>query len=69
MGGGKVRRVPPNARSDRYDPLPGITEIPAFLYRKLSPRGRRIAAAAGAALLVIVAVALVISIQIGRAHV
>jgi hypothetical protein len=54
--------VPPDARSDRYDPLPGITEIPAFLYRKLTPRGRRIAAVIGAALLVIVAVALVISI-------
>lgn len=54
--------MPPDARSDRYDPLPGITEIPAFLYRKLSPRGRRMAAAIGAALLVIVAVALAISI-------
>jgi hypothetical protein len=27
---------------DRYDPLPGLTEIPAFLVRKLSRRGRRI---------------------------
>jgi hypothetical protein len=26
---------------DRYDPLPGLTEIPAFLVRKLSRRGRR----------------------------
>jgi hypothetical protein len=24
--------------SDRYDPLPGLTEIPAFLVHKLSPR-------------------------------
>lgn len=35
--------MPPNARSDRYDPLPGFTEIPAWLIRKLSPRGRRTA--------------------------
>jgi hypothetical protein len=48
--------------NDRYDPLPGLTEIPAFLIRKLSPRGRRIAAVVGAAMVVIVAVALVISI-------
>jgi hypothetical protein len=48
--------------SDRYDPLPGLTEIPGYLVRKLSPRGRKIAAVVAAALLVIVAVALVISI-------
>jgi hypothetical protein len=36
-----VPEVPPNASSDRYDPLPGLTEIPAWLFRKLSPRGRR----------------------------
>jgi hypothetical protein len=47
---------------DRYDPLPGITEIPAFLYRKLTARGRKVAAVSGAALLVIVAVALAIAI-------
>lgn len=52
----------PNARSDRYDPLPGLTEIPAFLIRKLSPRGRRIAAVLAAVLLVVVAVVLVISV-------
>jgi hypothetical protein len=54
--------VPPNARSDRYEPLPGLTQIPAFLIRKLSPRGRRIAAVVAAALLVVTAVALVVSI-------
>ena len=54
--------MPPNARSDRYEPLPGLTEIPGYLYRKLSPRGRKIAAIAGAALLVIVAVVLAVSI-------
>jgi hypothetical protein len=54
--------VPPDARRDRYDPLPGLTEIPAFLYRKLSSRGRKVAAAIAAAMIVIVAVALIISI-------
>jgi hypothetical protein len=54
--------VAPNASSDRYEPLPGLTEIPAFLIRKLSPRGRRIAAVVAAVLLVVVAVALAISI-------
>jgi len=34
--------VSQDAGSDRYDPLPGLTEIPAFLIRKLSRRGRRI---------------------------
>jgi hypothetical protein len=50
--------VPPDASSDRYDPLPGLTEIPGFLYRKLSPRGRRIAAVTGALLLIGLAVGL-----------
>jgi hypothetical protein len=54
--------VPPKAGSDRYEPLPGLTEIPAFLIRKLSPRGRKIAGAIAAALLVIIAIALVITI-------
>lgn len=52
----------PNARSDRYEPLPGLTEIPAFLIRKLSPRGRKIAAIAGPLMLVAIGVALAISI-------
>jgi hypothetical protein len=51
-------RVTPNASSDRYDPLPGLTELPAFLIRKLSPRGRRIAAVIGALLLVGTAIGL-----------
>ncbi len=50
--------MPPNASSDRYDPLPGFTEIPAFLYRKLSPRGRRYALVIGALLLAGLAVGL-----------
>ena len=47
---------------DRYDPLPGLTEIPAWLIRKLSPRGRWIAGLAGVAMLVIIGIALAISI-------
>jgi hypothetical protein len=35
------------ARSDRYEPLPGFLQIPGFLIRKLSPRGRRILAGVG----------------------
>jgi len=54
--------VAPNARGDRYEPLPGLTEIPAFLIRKLSPRGRKIAAVLAAALVVAVGIALAISI-------
>jgi hypothetical protein len=27
-------------QNDRYDPLPGLLSVPAFLYRKLGPRGR-----------------------------
>jgi hypothetical protein len=51
-----------DARSDRYDPLPGITELPAFLVRKLSPRGRRIAVIVAALGLVVTAVALYFAI-------
>jgi len=48
--------------SDRYEPLPGLTEIPAFLYRKLSPRGRRIFAVVAALAVVGIAVALAFAI-------
>jgi hypothetical protein len=40
---------------DRYEPLPGLLELPGFLYRKLGRRGRRAAQAAGAALLIALA--------------
>jgi hypothetical protein len=50
--------VPPNASSDRYDPLPGFAEIPLWLYRKLSRRGRHVTLAIGAVLLVGLAVGL-----------
>jgi hypothetical protein len=50
--------VPENARGDRYEPLPGLTELPGYFLRKLSPRGRRTAAVVGALTLVAVAVGL-----------
>jgi hypothetical protein len=42
--------VAPNAGSDRYDPLPGITELPGFLYRKLAPHWKRVAQVTAAVL-------------------
>ena len=50
------------APSDRYDPLPGLTEIPAWLIRKLSPRGRKIAGIVAALVLIGAAVALYFAI-------
>jgi hypothetical protein len=50
--------VTQNARSDLYEPLPGLIELPGYLLRKLSPRGRRAAAIIGALLLVGIAVGL-----------
>lgn len=47
---------------DRYEPLPSLVEIPAFLVRKIPPRARKPAAFAAAVLLAAVAVALVLSI-------
>jgi hypothetical protein len=47
---------------DRYEPLPGLLEIPGFLVRKLSPRGRRIAAATAALLAVALAAGLALAI-------
>ena len=59
---GKVAPVTPGARPDRYEPLPGLLEIPGFLVRKIPPRARRPAAIAAAILLAAAAVALVLSI-------
>jgi hypothetical protein len=50
------------ASSDRYEPLPGLLEIPGFLLGKLTPRGRRIAAVVGALLGVAVVVGLVLGV-------
>jgi hypothetical protein len=57
-----VAPVTPSARPDRYEPLPGLLEIPGFLIRKIPPRARRPAAFAAAILLAAAAVALVVSI-------
>jgi hypothetical protein len=56
-----VRRVTASS-PDRYEPLPGLLEIPGFLIRKIPPRARKPAAFTGAIMLVAVAVALVLSI-------
>jgi hypothetical protein len=37
----------PGPSEDRYDPLPSLLGIPAFLFRKLSLRGRRLAIVVG----------------------
>jgi hypothetical protein len=47
--------VPP-PQDDRYEPLPGLLQLPSFLYRKLGHRGR-IAVAAGGAVLLVAAIA------------
>jgi type II secretory pathway pseudopilin PulG len=38
---------------DRYEPLPGFFELPAWLWRKLPPAGKAAVAAAGAGLVVL----------------
>jgi hypothetical protein len=48
---------------DRYEPLPGLTEIPAFLVRKLSPRGRRILKILTPFVLIAIAIGLYFTIQ------
>jgi hypothetical protein len=57
-----VAPVTPSARPDRYEPLPGLLEIPGFLIRKIPPRARRPAAITAGILLAAAVVALVISI-------
>jgi hypothetical protein len=57
-----VAPVTPSARPDRYEPLPGLLEIPGFLIRKIPPRARRPAAFAAAILLAAAVVALIVSI-------
>jgi hypothetical protein len=42
----------PASQNDRYEPLPGLLQLPSFLYRKLGPRGR-VAAWVGGTLLVV----------------
>jgi hypothetical protein len=57
-----VPEVTPSAKPDRYEPLPGLVEIPGYLVRKIPPNARRPAGIAAAVLLVAAIVALVLSI-------
>jgi hypothetical protein len=50
------------AGSDRYEPLPGLLELPGHFLRKLGPRGRRGAAIVALVLAAGAAIALVIAI-------
>jgi hypothetical protein len=43
-------------QNDRYEPLPGLLQLPGFLYRKLGPRGR-VAAKIGVVVFVVGVVA------------
>ena len=55
-------RVTPTTRPDRYEPLPGLLEIPGYLVRKIPPRARKPAGIGAAILLAAAAVALALSI-------
>jgi hypothetical protein len=54
--------VTPSAGRDRYEPLPGMLEIPGHFWRRLSPRGRLLAKLAGGVVLVAAAIGLVLAI-------
>lgn len=57
----------PVTPADRYDPLPSLLGLPAHVFRKLSPRGRRIAVATGLVLLVaLVATAITLAPRISE---
>jgi len=43
---------------DRYEPLPGITRLPRFLWRKLSPGGKTVVKALAVAALVAIAISI-----------
>jgi hypothetical protein len=51
--------MPSSPPSDRYDPVPGLLELPGFLLRKLAPRGRRTVLALGTVLLIALIVGVV----------
>jgi hypothetical protein len=52
----------PASSPDRYEPLPGLFEIPGFLIRKIPPRARKPAAFGAAILLAAAVVGLVLTI-------
>lgn len=61
--------APPAQPADRYDPLPGLLGLPGHLWRKLSPRGRRVTGALGALLLAaLVATAIVLGPKIAESN-
>jgi hypothetical protein len=47
--------MPSSPPPERYEPVPGLLEIPGFLLRKLAPRGRRTVLAFGTVLLIALA--------------
>jgi type II secretory pathway component PulM len=54
--------------SDRYEPLPSLAELPSYLIRRLSPRGRRLLAVGGAALVVAAIVLVAVVAPHGRSR-
>jgi len=50
----------PAPQNDRYEPLPGLLQLPSFLYRKLGPRGRTAFKLGAAVFLVAVTVAAIV---------
>jgi hypothetical protein len=61
--------APPAEPADRYDPLPGLLGLPGYLWRKLSPRGRRVTAVLGVLLVAAgIATAIVLGPQIAESN-
>jgi len=52
---------PPAQPADRYEPLPGLLGLPGHLFRKLSPRGRRVAVGLGVVLLAALAATAIVA--------
>ena len=53
---------------DRYDPLPSVGELPAFLLRKLTPGRRRVLLVGGAVMFVAVVLAAALVIPHSRSQ-
>jgi hypothetical protein len=54
--------------TDRYEPLPSLAELPSFLLRKLSRRGRQVAWVAGALLVAAAVVVVVLVVPHNRSQ-
>jgi hypothetical protein len=50
----------PASQNDRYDPLPGLLQLPSFLYRRLGARGRLAVKVGGALFLIAATVAAIV---------